>query len=57
MTNENNASAVRVSSWTLATGTKPGERYVYAAISGNTLAHANTHATPLGARIETDGTR
>ena len=29
MTNENNAADVRVSNWTLATGTKPGAREVY----------------------------
>jgi hypothetical protein len=57
MTNENDASVVRVSSWTSATGTKPGERYVYAATLENILAHANTHATPLAGRIETDDTR
>ena len=29
MTSENDASEVRVSNWTLATGTRAGERYVY----------------------------
>ena len=29
MTNKDNASGDRISNWTLATGTKPGERYVY----------------------------
>jgi hypothetical protein len=27
--NESNGSDVRVSNWTQATGTRPGERYVY----------------------------
>ena len=36
MTRENNESGVRISSWTLATGTRPGERYVYGAASKNT---------------------
>jgi len=27
--NESNCSDVRVSNWTQATGTRPGERYVY----------------------------
>jgi hypothetical protein len=31
MTNDGNPPDARVSSWTLATGTKPGERYVYGA--------------------------
>jgi hypothetical protein len=31
MTTEDNASGVRVSNWTLATGTKPVERCVYPA--------------------------
>ena len=30
MTNEENAADVRVSNWTLATGTKPGAREVFA---------------------------
>ena len=29
MDRENQASEVRVSNWTLATGTRPGERYVF----------------------------
>ena len=29
MTNEDNTSNVPISNWTLATGTKPGARYVY----------------------------
>jgi len=29
MTTEDNASAVRISNWTLATGTQPGARHVY----------------------------
>jgi hypothetical protein len=33
MTNAHNESNERVSDWTLATGTKPGERHVYHAVS------------------------
>jgi hypothetical protein len=29
MTNEDNTNHVPISDWTLATGTKPGARYVY----------------------------
>ena len=29
MTNENTTADVRISNWTLATGTKPGMRHVY----------------------------
>ena len=29
MTNEDNTTDVPISNWTLATGTKPGARYVY----------------------------
>ena len=29
MTNEHNTTDVPISNWTLATGTKPGARYVY----------------------------
>jgi len=29
MTNEDNVANVPISNWTLATGTKPGARYVY----------------------------
>jgi len=32
MTTEGNASAVRISNWTLATGTQPGARHVYRAV-------------------------
>ena len=31
MKSENNESSVRISDWTLATGTTPGARYVYQA--------------------------
>ncbi|HMF93416.1 MAG TPA: hypothetical protein VKE96_03945 [Vicinamibacterales bacterium] len=31
MTTEDNASALRISNWTLATGTKAGARHVYPA--------------------------
>ena len=33
MTNAHNESNERVSDWKLATGTKPGERHVYRAVS------------------------
>jgi hypothetical protein len=32
--NENNPSAVRVGNWTLATGTRAGERHVYPRVPG-----------------------
>ena len=36
MANEQDASDARISNWTLATGTKPGERDVYPTISQST---------------------
>jgi hypothetical protein len=33
MMNENNGSDVRVSNWTLATGTRAGERHVYHSVA------------------------
>jgi hypothetical protein len=37
MTSENNQSGVRISNWTLATGTRPGERHVYQAEPKTTM--------------------
>ena len=34
MTNEHNTTDVPISNWTLATGTKPGARYVYRHLPG-----------------------
>ena len=38
MTNEDNTD-VRISNWTLATGTKSGERHVYSPITKSTGRH------------------
>jgi hypothetical protein len=40
MTNEDNTANVRVSNWTLATGTKPGAREVYSPPARSTAARA-----------------
>jgi len=44
MTNDFNG----VSNWTLATGTKPGERYVYRDLPRTPLAHPRSDALPIG---------
>ncbi len=38
MTNEDNTD-VRISNWSLATATKPGERHVYSPITRSTARH------------------
>jgi hypothetical protein len=53
MTNEHNTSNVRVSNWTLATGTRPGERYVYAATSNNAHVRAVVPGWPPDRNVET----
>ena len=40
MTNEDNVTNVPISNWTLATGTKPGAREVYAPPAGSTAPRA-----------------
>jgi hypothetical protein len=40
MTNEDNTTDVPISNWTLATGTKPGARYVYSPPTRSTARHA-----------------
>lgn len=40
MTSKDNASDAPVSNWTLATGTKPGERHVYAPVNQTTVRHS-----------------
>jgi hypothetical protein len=45
MTSENNASDVQVSNWTLATGTRPGERQVY-----QTVPQSHAQPSAPGAR-------
>lgn len=50
MTNEHNA----VSNWTMATGTKPGERHVYRDMPSNPEAHSGSDAKPR-ARIDYRG--
>ena len=44
MTNEDNTANVPISNWTLATGTKPGARYVYAPDSTSTAPRAEREA-------------
>ena len=39
MTNEDNVANVPISNWTLATGTKPGAREVYAPPARSTAPH------------------
>ena len=40
MTNEDNTTDVPISNWTLATGTKPGARYVYSPPTKSSARHA-----------------
>lgn len=44
MTSHDNASDLRVSNWTLATGTKPGERHVYAPVVQSASRHSKADA-------------
>jgi hypothetical protein len=45
MTNEDNTTTdVPISNWTLATGTKPGARYVYSPPVGSTARHVEPTA-------------
>jgi hypothetical protein len=44
MTNDDNDADVQISNWTLATGTKPGARYVYAPNSRSTVRHVEPEA-------------
>jgi hypothetical protein len=58
MTNEDNAAAVRISNWTLATGTKPGARYVYSPTTRSTASHVEAEAKasselPDASRVDT----
>jgi hypothetical protein len=47
MTNEDNTTTdVPISNWTLATGTKPGARYVYSPPSDSTARHVEPIAKP-----------
>ena len=52
MTNEHNA----VSNWTLATGTKPGERYVYRDLPSSPWTHCASDARSR-ARLDATETR
>ena len=53
MTNEDNTNHVPISNWTLATGTKPGARYVYWPPARSTARHvapeAKSSREPCGA--------
>jgi hypothetical protein len=53
MTNEHNMTEVPISNWTLATGTKPGARYVYWPPNRSTARHvapeAKSSQEPCGA--------
>ena len=44
MTNEGNTTDVRISNWTLATGTKPGAREVCSPPARNTARHVEPEA-------------
>ena len=44
MNNEDTTAGVGISNWTLATGTKPGARYVYSPTSGSTARHVEADA-------------
>ena len=44
MTNEDNTADVRISNWTLATGTKPGARYVDSPSTSGTASHVEPEA-------------
>ena len=46
MTNEDNTTDVPISDWTLATGTKPGARYVYSLPTSSTARHVEPTARP-----------
>ena len=46
MTNEDNTTHVPISNWTLATGTKPGARYVYSPTTRSTARHVESTAKP-----------
>ena len=46
MTNEDNTNHVPISNWTLATGTKPGARYVYWPPTRSTARHLEPTAKP-----------
>jgi hypothetical protein len=46
MTNEDNTTNVPISNWTLATGTKPGARYVYWPPTSSTARHVEPTARP-----------
>ena len=47
MTNEHNTTDVRISNWTLATGTKPGARDVYWPNTRSTARHVGPEAESL----------
>ncbi len=57
MTNEENAADVRISNWTLATGTMPGARYVYSPTTMSTASHVRARSQGLvgDSRRETGG--
>jgi hypothetical protein len=44
MTNEHNTTDVPISNWTLATGTRPGARYVYSPATRGTARHVQPEA-------------
>jgi hypothetical protein len=44
MTNEHNTTDVPISNWTLATGTRPGARYVYSPTTRTTARHVQPEA-------------
>ena len=52
MTNEDNTTDVPISNWTLATGTKPGARYVYSLTNRSTARHVEPKAVAAAVRRE-----
>jgi hypothetical protein len=52
MTNEDNTTHVPISNWTLATGTKPGARYVYSLTNRSTARHVEPKAVAAAVRRE-----
>ena len=51
MTNEDNTTDVPISNWTLATGTKPGARYVYSPTTSSTARHVEPDSQAVAAAV------
>ena len=55
MTNEDNTTDVPISNWTLATGTKPGARYVYSPPTRSTARHVEPKPSRRSSRAARAG--